>query len=385
MRGLYFIAAAFAVNMLGTTLPTPLYPLYQRELGITGPIITVIFAVYALAVVAGLLLFGHQSDRIGRKKVLLLGLALSACSALAFFFAHGVELMYAGRVLSGISAGIFTGAGTAAMVDYATAERRRAVTLLAVVFNVGGLGLGTLLSGLLAQYAPYPLQLSYAVDFALVVLALCGVLAAPETVADARGSFAFSFQRLRVPQEIRGIFIRASVAAVCAFAVAGVFSAVAPAFLATGVHVHSPAVTGVLVFLLMGTSALGQTLVERVPKGTAFTIGCALLFIGLACLAVSIALHSLAAIFAAAITDGIGQGLVMGFGLANINERITQRRGEVISAYFVLMYLGLAIPVVAVGFAAIPLGLSTAGLLFCVLVGVTVAGAGVAELRAARS
>ncbi|MFN2450600.1 MAG: MFS transporter, partial [Candidatus Baltobacteraceae bacterium] len=145
-----------------------LYPLYQRALGISSPVITIIFAVYALAVIAGLLFFGHQSDRVGRRKVLLFGLLLSAMSAVAFWFARDLTLIYTGRVLSGVSAGIFTGAGTAAMVDYASEQRRRAVTLLAVVVNVGGLGVGTLISGLLAQEAPLPMQLPYAADFLLV-------------------------------------------------------------------------------------------------------------------------------------------------------------------------------------------------------------------------
>ena len=355
--------------MLGTTLPTPLYPLYQRELDISSPIVTVIFAVYAVAVIAGLLFFGHQSDRVGRKRTLLAGLALSGVSAICFIFAHSLIPIYAGRVLSGISAGIFTGAGTAAMVDYATGEKRRAITLLAVVVNVGGLGLGTLLSGLLGQYAPYPLQLPYLVDLALVIAAIGGIFAAPETVTGAHGRMSFSMQHLRVPEDIRSVFTRAAIVGACAFAVSGVFSAVAPGFLGVVMNVHSPAISGVLVFVLMGASALGQFVVPRIPQQVAFEIGCSTLVLGMALLGATIATHSLAMIFLSAFASGIGQGVVMGFGLANINERISERRGEVTSAYFVIVYAGLALPVVAVGFAAIPLGLSTAGAIFAGIIG----------------
>ena len=370
--GLALVAFAFTVTMLGTTLPTPLYPLYQREFHISPLIVTIVFAVYAIAVIAGLLLFGHQSDRIGRRPVLLMGLGLSALSAVAFIFAHDVGLVYAGRVLSGLSAGVFTGAGTAAMVDYAPAERRRATTLLAVVMNVGGLALGPLIAGLLAQYEPNPLRLPYEVDLALVFAAIGGVLWMRETVQDARGTLTLSVQHLRVPQEIRGIFIQAAIVGACAFAVSGVFSSVTPVFLGTQLHVHAPAIAGVLLFLFMGTSALGQFLVDRIPKNAAFAVGCGCLIVGLGCLAGSIALRSLAFIMISAVIGGCGQGIVMGFGLANINERITERRGEVTSAYFVLLYAGLALPVVAVGLVAVPLGLSTAGILFCGIVGLTV-------------
>ncbi|MFN2450601.1 MAG: MFS transporter, partial [Candidatus Baltobacteraceae bacterium] len=197
--------------------------------------------------------------------------------------------------------------------------------------------------------------------------------------------FTFSLQRLRVPYEIRGVFVRAAVAGVCAFAVSGVFSAVAPEFLSAQLHVHSPAVSGVLVFLLMGSSAFGQTLVDRLGKDRAFFTGCAIMLVGLALLAACILAHSLTAIFLSAAAAGVGQGIVMGFGLANINERITERRGEVTSAYFVLIYAGLALPVVAVGFAAVPLGLPVAGLLFCGVVGLTVASVMTADFRGARA
>jgi hypothetical protein len=41
------VAYAYLVTMLGTTLPTPLYGLYQRRLGFSARVLTVIFATYA--------------------------------------------------------------------------------------------------------------------------------------------------------------------------------------------------------------------------------------------------------------------------------------------------------------------------------------------------
>src|SRR5947209_5039353 len=114
----FFLAAyAFAVTMLGTTLPTPLYGLYRVRFGFSELMITVIFATYAVGVIAALLLFGRMSDVIGRKAVLLPGLACSAASAVCFLLAGGLGWLLAGRALSGLSAGIFTGTATAALVD----------------------------------------------------------------------------------------------------------------------------------------------------------------------------------------------------------------------------------------------------------------------------
>lgn len=370
-----FVLAGFAffTTMLGTTLPTPLYPIYQRRFGIEPVLIPVIFAVYALGVIAGLLFFGHQSDRVGRRRVLLPGLALSGLSAIAFLFAQGLPEIFLGRILSGLSAGAFTGTGTAAMVDLLPEERRREATLLAVVANLGGLAFGTLTSGLLAQYVSMPLRVPFAVDALLVIVAAAGMLAVPETIASTDRRLRLQFQQLRVPREIRSMFVRSAIAGICGFAVSGVFGAVAPELLVSQLHVNAPAITGALVFLLFGMSCVGQLTVNRLPKRWALAIGCALLLVGLGFLAAAITERSLALAFLSATFCGAGQGLAIGFGLADINERITERRGEVTSTYFVLIYAGLAFPVIGVGLLAMPLGLPLAGLVFCGVVGLTVA------------
>jgi MFS family permease len=163
------VAAAFAVNMLGTTLPTPIYPLYERHYGFGGLVETVVFATYAVGVVAGLLAFGHWSDQVGRRRMLLTGLAFSALSAVCFVTAGPLVLLFAGRLLSGFSAGIYTGTGTATLVDLAPPRGNGRVSLVAAAVNMGGLGFGPVVAGFLAQYAPWPLTLCFLVDLGLIL------------------------------------------------------------------------------------------------------------------------------------------------------------------------------------------------------------------------
>ncbi len=129
--------------MMGTTLPTPLYGLYREKFGFSELMITVIFATYAVGVIAALLLFGRLSDEIGRRAVLLGGLGFSALSAVAFLTTSGLALLLVGRALSGLSAGIFTGTATATLVDLAPAEQRGRATLVGTLANMLGLGSGT--------------------------------------------------------------------------------------------------------------------------------------------------------------------------------------------------------------------------------------------------
>jgi MFS family permease len=139
--GFVLIAYAFLVTMLGATLPTPLYPLFAQRYSFGALMVTLIFAVYAFGVIAALLAFGELSDQIGRKPLLVAGLALSALSAFLFVLADSLTPIFAGRVISGLSAGLFTGTATATLVDLVPGDRRKLASLVAVVMNLGGLGL----------------------------------------------------------------------------------------------------------------------------------------------------------------------------------------------------------------------------------------------------
>ena len=151
--------AVFAVCMAGTTLPTPLYPLYQDKFGFSELTVTVVYALYAFAVIGVLLLVGNASDAVGRRPVLLCGLGFAALSAVCFLCATGLGWLYVGRLLSGLSAGLFTGAATAYVMELAPEGGASRATFVATAANMGGLGCGPLLSGLLAQYAAWPLYL----------------------------------------------------------------------------------------------------------------------------------------------------------------------------------------------------------------------------------
>ena len=372
-------ALALAIGMMGTTIPTPLYALYSRQFGFSELMITVIFAIYAAGVVLSLLVFGHLSDEVGRRPMLLSALALSAVGAGCLVAADGLSLLLIGRLVFGLSAGVFTGTATATLVDLAAPGRRAGATLVATVANMGGLGFGPLLAGVLAQWGGSPLRMVFWIYLALVVPAAIGVWAMPEPIRTRRRP-VLRPRALRIPSELRPLFVDAGIAAFAGYAVIGLFTAVAPAFLGQDLGVASPAAVGLVVFLVFAASTVGQTMVGMVGQDRALPAGCVGLIAAMGLLVLSLGLASLAFLILAALVSGLGHGLSFRAGLAGLNDRAPAGlRAQVASSYFVVAYVGVSAPVVGEGVLTQLVGLRTAGFAFAAVVAV-VAAAGLALL-----
>ncbi|MFD8970226.1 MFS transporter [Streptomyces sp. NPDC059568] len=364
-------AVVFAIGMAGTTLPTPLYGLYREQLGFSELMVTVVFAVYAIGVITTLLLAGNYSDEAGRRPVLLIALGLSAASALCFLFEGGLPLLFTGRLLSGFAAGLFSGTATATVLELAAPGHEARAAFVATAAGMAGLGCGPLLSGLLAQYAPWPLRLPFLVNLALVAVACVLTWFLPETVGHPVRWPRLRPQGLTVPPEVRGVFVPSALAAFVGFALLGVFLAVAPAFLSQTLGERNLAVSGAVVFSVFLASTAGQALLGRIGVDRALPGGCLFLVLGLLLVGASLAAESLPLLVLGALCGGLGQGLAFRAGMAAVSGAAPpEHRGGTISAYFVVAYLGISVPVVAVGALALWLGLKNAGLVFtaCVVV-----------------
>ncbi|ONH32975.1 MFS transporter [Pseudofrankia asymbiotica] len=372
--GLAAAAYAFVVTMAGTTLPTPLYPAYRAEFGFSQLMVTVVFATYAVGVIAALLLFGRLSDRVGRRWALLPGLAASAVSAVVFLLAGGLAALLVGRLLSGLSAGILTGTATATIVDLAAPGKASRAALVATVANMGGLGCGPVVAGLVARFGEHPLRLTFVVDLALLIPAALGVLLMPETVTPAARAAARAGGRLvalpRVPAEVRAAFARAALAGFAGFAVLGMFTAVCPAFLGEELGVHNPLVTGLVVAAVFGSSAAGQLVARRTGPAAGLPLGCVVLIVGVGVVALALVFASLTLLTAGGVVAGVGQGLSFSSGLGALLAAAPARaRARTSSAFFVVAYVALSVPVVGIGVLATLTTLRTAGLVFVAVVG----------------
>ncbi|MCF6385448.1 MFS transporter [Mycobacterium sp. MBM] len=370
--------------MMGTTLPTPLYPIYATARGFTTLTVTVLFAVYAAGVVATLLLFGRLSDRIGRKPVLLTAVILAAASTVLFLLPPALPLLLTTRVLSGIAAGLMSGTGTAAVIDLFGVHRKAVAGTVAVAVNTGGLALGTLLSGVLADLTAHALTIPYLVHLVLSIGALLALaIGTPSTPRTANA--AGRVQRPHVPMALRAAFVRAVLAAGSGFAVTGVLTAVSGLLLAGHLHVRSHTAAGGVVFLAFSGMAAGQLLARRLAPTRAQVLGCAVMVIAAGLIAAALLLPSLTALLAAAVIVGIGGGMSLLAGLAmTVEQAPLEQRGTVSSAFFAGLYTMLAVPAIGVGALARATDLVTAGVAFAGLVAGLAAAVGLGELITAR-
>jgi predicted MFS family arabinose efflux permease len=374
MRSAYLlIALVFMINMAGTTLPTAIYHDYQMTFGFSPSVITVIFSCYAAGVLGALLIMGNWSDQLGRKRMLTAGLAASALSALTFLFADGLVMLLLGRFLSGISAGIFTGTATVAVIEASPAESRMKATLAATSSNMLGLGLGPVLSGALVEFFPWPMRLAYAVHIVLIVLALMLLSSVPETARIAEKP-VLRMQRIALPREVRAAFVPAALSGFAGFVVVGFFTATSPQLMRTVLGFGSSLLIGLAVFLIFLCSAIGQAVERFIARGMRQYAGCASLVAGLVCLAVCAWRHASAAFVIGTMLCGFGQGISFRAAQGELAQRSpAARKAEVTSAFFVVLYVALSLPVIAIGVLIQFLGAAHATMAFAaVTIGIVV-------------
>jgi MFS family permease len=347
-RGVF---ALFAVAA-GTNVPTPLLLLYQQRFGLSTEVITVLFATYAAGLVPALFVAGPLSDRLGRRRVALPGVALAGLASVAFAGAgHSLVLLFAARFLQGVVSGAVFSVGSAWVAELSAASGLAAGGRRAAIAMTAGFSLGPLVSGLLGQFAPAPTVLPYLLHAALSAVALALALPLPETVGvrrhDAGGAVHVQPVHLeRVPVVAPGrwpqfLTVLAPVA-VCVYAFPSSVVSAVPllgTLPATGV-----AVVGVLAGITLGAGALVAGLQARLGPWTA-VVGSGLGALGFAAAALFVGRGGLAWLFLAAVLLGSGSGLCLAAGLALVARMAPpQHRGALTSWFLACAYLGFATP-----------------------------------------
>ncbi|WP_280492217.1 MFS transporter [Nocardia asiatica] len=352
------VLAASGVALGVSGVPAPLYGIYEKQWHLSPLTTTIVFAVYAVAALGAVLVSGRISDVVGRKPVLLGAFATMVAGLVVFVLADSVAMLLLARALHGLAVGSTVVAGAAALLDLRPHRGARSGQLSGVAFNVG-MAVAILGSALLAQYAPHPLRTPYVVITVVCLAIGVGVLALREPHS-ARVAGRIRIAKPAVPQEIRADFWFSAIGVMAAWSVLGVLLSLYPSLAAQQTGIHNLVFGGAVVASTALSGATAQLFATGVPARWAAILGDTGMALALLLTVPALATHHWIAVLAAGVALGATFGLGFGGSLRHLSEVVPQhKRGETMSAYYLLAYSAMALPTILAGWAATTWGLGT--------------------------
>ncbi|MFT4213042.1 MAG: MFS transporter [Microbacterium sp.] len=376
-------AAAAIAMMAGASAPSPFYPTFQEDLGLSAAGITVAFAVYAVVLLAALLVVGSISDHVGRRPVLSVGLVLLAVGVLLLWDAGSVTVLLTARGLQGLASGLLLSALSATITDFAPPTRPQAAAVLNAVAPMIGLAAGALFAGLMLEVSPAPASAVF-LPLAAVYLVLAAlVCVAPETSTRMPGWQRALRPRIAVPPAARGPFLRAVPVIVAGWATGGLFLSLGASIVRVQLHTDDHLAEAVVIGVLPATGAVAVLLLRRRPPRVAVVFGAATLAVGTALSLLALANGSFVGYLLAVIVVGSGFGTAF-MGTVGILAPLAQvhERAELFAAIYTVSYLAFGVPAVVAGCLTSALGLNTTVLCYGAAVTVFAATAAVLSIRA---
>jgi MFS family permease len=346
-RAAFYLEASITLGFLaGSAAPTPLYAVYRAQWGFSATMLTVAFAIYALAVLAALLVAGRLSDHVGRRPVLIAAAAAQALVMVVFATAHGLGDLLVGRVLQGFSAGAALAAVGAGLLDL---DKQRGAVANAVAPMLGT-GLGGFVAALMVQYLPAPTHLVYEVLGVVFVLQAIALVFVAETAAPRPGALASLRPSFALPPAVRGPLLAVAPAVVALWALAGFYASLGPTLVRELVGSGSFVVGGLALFVMAGSGAFAVlALRARAPRHL-LRVGAAALLGGVAVVLASLSVDSLVVFMVGTAIAGFGFGSAFqGAVRTVVAAAAATERASVLSLLFVLSYLAMGTPAIAAG------------------------------------
>ncbi len=354
----WLLAGTLGLFLFASSAPSPLYVVYQAEWGFSTITLTSVFAVYAIALLASLVVAGSVSDHVGRRPVLLVALLVEVVGMLLFALAQDVVWLFAARIVQGLATGLAMAAISAALIDLEPADRPRLGSTLGVAAPLSGLAAGALGAGVLVQYGPDPMRLIFWLLLGAFAALAALATAVPETVA-ADGQRLRSLRpRLAVPASLRTAFVATIPCLVATWALGGLILSLSPSLTAGVLGDPSHVSGGLPIFIMAGVSAIASVRLRDIHARTAARGGLTAMSIGVAVALLALAAQSTWLFLAATAIAGIGFGPAFAGAFRALTTRAAlDQRGGLVSSILAVAYLAFSLPAVAAGGAVTDLGL----------------------------
>lgn len=380
--GFGLVAAATAAMMAGASAPSPFYPTIQEQLHLLPVATTGVFAVYAVALLAALLVFGSISDHLGRRPVISAAFVLLAASVTAFLLADSLTMLLVARVLQGIASGVLLTTLSAAIADLEPEDKPGAGAAWNTVAPLGGLALGALASGLLLDLLTEPRALVFISLSCLYVLFAGLVWAAPETSPRTPGWAASLKPHITIPQAARGAFVSGTPAVFAGWATGGLYLSLGAAIVHTTFGIQEHVWQGIVITTLAGTGSIAAAVLHHFPARTITIFGTTALAAGTALSMVALGLNSFPVFLATVVVAGAGFGTAFMGVIRSISPLVEDHeRAGTFASLFVVAYTAFGIPAVLAGLLAPVLSLPTTTYLYGGIVTVLAAFAAISRAR----
>jgi MFS family permease len=355
-RGFWTVATVLGLFLTAASAPSPLYDTYAARWHFGPTTVTVIFAVYAIALLAVLLIAGTLSDSIGRRPVIVTALLIESASMLCFLLASGVSWLYAARILQGAATGLVLAAVAAALIDLEPPGRPGFGPLVNSVIPTIGLAVGAVAAGGLVQYGPAPLHLIYSLLLAGFLLLAVATAALP---AFGGSGAPVSFRpRVYLEPAIRPAFWTTLPCLVAAWALGGLYLSLGPSLIADLSGSANLLLGGSIVTALCLAGAVACYFFRAWPGARTMRVGCLLLLAGLAVTIVAIAVASSGLLFAGTIVAGAGFGSAFLGAFRSLAALASPAgRAGLIAAIYIASYLAFSLPAIVAGMLTSHLGL----------------------------
>jgi MFS family permease len=368
--------------MAGASAPSPFYPTLQEQLHLLPVATTGIFAVYAVALLAALLVFGSVSDHLGRRPVISAAFILLACSVTAFLLADSLALLLVARILQGIASGLLLTTLSAAIADLEAEDDPGSSAAWNTVAPLGGLALGALASGLLLDVMAEPRTLVFVSLTGLYLAFAALVWAAPETSPRAPGVAASLRPHLTLPPAARAGFVSGAPAVFAGWATGGLYLSLGAAIVHTTFGIREHLWQGMVITILAGVGAAAAAVLHRFGARTITIFGTTALALGTALSLLAIGLHSFGLFLAAVVVAGAGFGTAFMGVIRSISPLVEDHeRAGTFASLFVVAYTACGIPAVLAGLLAPVLSLPVTTYAYGGLVTVLAAVAAISRAR----
>jgi MFS family permease len=343
--------------LAASSAPTPLYSVYREAWGFSAVTLTVIFGVYAIALLLALLVLGSISDHVGRRPVIIGALLLEVVAMAVFMAASSVPLLIVARIIQGLATGAATSVLAAGLMDL---DRQRSPLINSVAPMVG-LAVGALGTSVLVQFAPAPLQLSFVILAGAFVLLAALACFLPETAVKRPGVLSAMLPTVAVPQHAWKALLLVAPIDVAAWALGGFYFSLGPTLIGKVTGMHSPVVGGVLIFVLTVSAAVSVLLLRAWAPQRMLISGIVALIAGVGTTLLAIDSGNAVLFFLGTIVAGFGFGV--GFlGALRTLLPLAQphERAGLMAAYYILSYLAFCLPAILAGIMVSHFGLIAA-------------------------